>query len=148
MIRKRIPSVDDEAIYKLVVRQLLPFTRMTAPHTQTSLPSVRQRLNGNDFTFVAADERREPYGFVTGHCRQRTLFIDMLAMDGRHQGRGLGTALMLSAEMHGRSQGCREAYLFVDEVNERAQHFYTGKGYSLDYYVPAVRCFRMSKRLA
>ncbi|KIL37854.1 hypothetical protein SD70_30260 [Gordoniibacillus kamchatkensis] len=146
MIRKRIPSVDDAAIYRLVVRQLLPFTRVNAPHTQTSFPSVRQRLNKNDFTFVAADERRAAYGFITGHCRQQRLLIDMLALDDRHQGRGLGKLLMNSAEKHGRSLGCREAFLYVDISNPRAQHFYLRQGYDVDYYEPSVSCYRMSKR--
>jgi ribosomal protein S18 acetylase RimI-like enzyme len=147
MIRKRISSVDDAVIYQLVVRRLLPFTQVTAPRTKTSFSSVRQRLNGNDFTFVAADGSRAPYGFVTGNCRKSKLFIDMLAIDERHQGRGLGTRLMAAAEAHGRSKGCREAFLYVDEVNPRAQQFYMGKGYVIDGYEPPVYCYRMSKRL-
>lgn len=147
MIRQRIPSVDDATIYQLVESQLMPYTRVAAPHTQTSLPSVRQRLNGNDFTFVAAENRRAPCGFVSGHCRGRTLFIDMLAMDGRYQGRGLGTELIAAAEAHGRRRGCREANLYVDVVNPRAQRFYEGKGYAVDYYEPSMHCYRMSKRL-
>jgi ribosomal protein S18 acetylase RimI-like enzyme len=147
MIRKRIPSVDDAVIYQLVVRRLLPFTRVTAPRAQVNFPSIRKRLNANDFTFVAADGKRAPHGFVTGRCRKRRLFIDMLAMDERQQGRGLGSRLMAAAEAHGRSQGCREAFLYVDGVNPRAQQFYLGKGYVIESYEPSVHCYRMSKRL-
>jgi ribosomal protein S18 acetylase RimI-like enzyme len=147
MIRKRIPSVDDAVIYRLVVRQLIPFTQVLSPQTEVSLTAIIQRLNRNDFTFAATGGRGAPFGFVTGTCRDRQLFVDMLALDDSHQGRGFGTALMQAAERHGRSRGCRSAYLFVDEVNPRAQRFYLGKGYTINGYESTARCYRMTKPL-
>jgi ribosomal protein S18 acetylase RimI-like enzyme len=119
-----------------------------SPQTQVNLTAIVQRLNRNDFTFTAAASgSKAPFGFVTGSCRNRQLFVDMLALDEKHQGSGFGTALMQAAERHGRSRGCREAYLLVDEVNPRAQRFYLGKGYTFTGYVQTAHCYRMSKPL-
>ncbi|MFC0215212.1 GNAT family N-acetyltransferase [Paenibacillus chartarius] len=148
MIRKRIPAIDDGAIFQMVVRQLLPFARAAVPTAQTSMPAIVKRLNGNDFTLTVAEGRRAPFGFITCRCRERKMLIDMLALDERYQGGGLGTALMRAAERQGLKKGCREAYLYVDAVNWRAQRFYVGKGYLVESYEPSVHCYRMSKRLA
>lgn len=145
MIRKRIPARDDRTIYQLIVRELLPYSRVANPQAKTNFISVERRLRGNDFTFVAAHGGRTPFGFVSGRIKDRKLFIDMLAMDGRHQGRGLGGALMQAAEQYGRAHGCTEAFLFVDEVNSHAQMFYLGKGYEIVRFEHTVRCYRMSK---
>jgi ribosomal protein S18 acetylase RimI-like enzyme len=147
MIRKRISAGDDRTIYRLVVRQLLPFTRVMNPQAKANYSSVEKRLKDNDFTFVAAHGERTPMGFVTGKCMDRRLFIDMLAMDERYQGRGLGGALMQAAERYGRTKGCTEAFLYVDEVNPRAQMFYLSKGYHFDGYEQSVHCYRMRKPL-
>lgn len=147
MIRKRISVIDDRTIYQIVVRQLLPYSRIANPHAKADFSIVEQRLNGNDFTFVEAYGKRMPQGFVTGSCKNRQLFIDMLAMDERQQGRGLGSALMDAAERYGIARGCTAAFLFVDEANPRAQMFYLRKGYDFSAYDLTTHCYRMSKTL-
>lgn len=148
MIRRRIPASDDRVIYQLVVGQLLPYSRKANPGASASFTSVEKRLKENEFTFVAAGGvNQAPHGFVTGKCRDRQLFIDMLALDERNQGLGFGSALMQAAEQYARARGCISAFLFVDEGNPRAQRFYLGKGYNFSGYDQTVHCFRMSKFL-
>ena len=75
------------------------------------------------------------------------LFIDMLAVDPREQGKGIGHALMKAAEDYGRSERCRSAELFVDDSNPKAIRFYSKRGYEIDTLIPELSCYRMSKKM-
>ncbi|MNG05663.1 putative acetyltransferase [compost metagenome] len=75
------------------------------------------------------------------------LFIDMLAVDPREQGRGIGHILMKAAEDYGLRERCQSAELFVDDSNPKAIRFYGKRGYEIDTYVPELSCYRMSKKL-
>jgi ribosomal protein S18 acetylase RimI-like enzyme len=146
VIRKRIPAVDDPVIFRLVVQQLLPKSRVDNAAANASPKSIRARLNRN-YTLVTAKGTRAPFGFITMNCKDRFLLIDMLALDERYQGRGWGSALMAAAEDYGKKKGCREVRLFVDEVNEKAYRFYAAKGYNVMRYEPIVKCYLLSKTL-
>jgi ribosomal protein S18 acetylase RimI-like enzyme len=145
MIRKRIASLDDAAIYKLIIEQLVPFSKAyrdaSAP---LGLIAIRKRINRNA-TFVEASGRRAPQGFITFICKGKVLFVDMLAVDPRSQGRGLGRRLMKYAESYGRSKGCTSVQLAVDDSNPKAIAFYLSGGFSVKEYLNQLDCYVLDK---
>ncbi|WP_171646683.1 GNAT family N-acetyltransferase [Paenibacillus phytorum] len=146
MIRKRLASIDDRAIHRLVVEQLVPFSRLYDTGSSVTFSEIRKRLNQNK-TFVTAKGLKQPFGFITMIRKSRVLFIDMLAIDSREQGRGWGHELMKVAEEYGKSERCLTAELFVDESNPKAIRFYLGKGYEIHSFIPELSCYKMSKKL-
>lgn len=147
MIRKRLAANDDRVIHRLVVEQLLPFSRLYQSGTSITFSEIRKRLNHNK-TFVAAKGYKQPYGFISVIRKSNVLFVDMLAVDPRAQGRGWGKELMKVAEEYGRSERCRTAELFVDDSNPKALGFYSSKGYEVEEYLPELGCYRMSKKIS
>lgn len=146
MIRKRLASIDDRAIHRLVVEQLVPFSRLYDTGNSVTFSEIRKRLNQNK-TFVTAKGYKKPFGFITMIRKSSVLFIDMLAIDSREQGRGWGHELMKVAEEYGKSERCVTAELFVDESNPKAIRFYLGKGYEIHSFIPELSCYKMSKKL-
>ncbi|MNR06558.1 putative acetyltransferase [compost metagenome] len=146
MIRKRLATIDDAAIYRLVVEQLVPFSSMYNSGNSVSYSEIRKRLNANK-TLVIAKGYKRPYGFISVMRKSSRLFIDMLAVDPREQGRGIGHILMKAAEDYGLRERCQSAELFVDDSNPKAIRFYGKRGYEIDTYVPELSCYRMSKKL-
>ncbi|MGO4268904.1 GNAT family N-acetyltransferase, partial [Paenibacillus sp. TAF58] len=108
MIRKRLASMDDRAIHRLVVEQLVPFSRLYDTGSSVTFSEIRKRLNQNK-TFVTARGYKQPFGFITMIRKSSVLFIDMLAVDSREQGRGWGNELMKVAEEYGKSERCLTA---------------------------------------
>ena len=60
--------------------------------------------------------RSEPFGFLHMEFHDKTLFIDLLAVDSRYQNKHWGTELMIRAEQYGRKKGCTMSHVFVDET--------------------------------
>ncbi|OPH56154.1 hypothetical protein BC351_28705 [Paenibacillus ferrarius] len=147
MIRKRLTSIDDRSIHRLVIEQLVPFSRLYDTSASVTFSDIRKRLNHNK-TFVLAKGLKQPFGFISVIRKSHTLFVDMLAIDAREQGKGWGSDLMKMAEDYGRSERCRTAELFVDESNPKAIGFYASKGYQIKEYHPELSCYKMSKRIA
>nr|WP_240159843.1 GNAT family N-acetyltransferase [Paenibacillus aceris] len=146
VIRKRFAANDDRAIHRLVVEQLVPFSRLYQSSTSITFSEIRKRLNHNK-TFVAAKGYKQPYGFISVIRKSNVLFVDMLAVDPREQGKGLGKELMKMAEDYGKSERCRTAELFVDDSNPKAIGFYLSKGYEIQEYLPELSCYKMRKKL-
>ncbi|MGG1519253.1 GNAT family N-acetyltransferase [Paenibacillus oryzisoli] len=146
MIRKRLPTSDDAMIHRMVIEQLVPYSRLYDAGQSVTFAEIRSRLNRNK-TYVAARGFRKPYGFITFVRKSNVLFVDMLAIDEREQGRGLGHELMKTAEDYGRKERCKSVELFVDDSNPRAIHFYTKRGYAVETYIPELYCYKMSKRI-
>lgn len=146
MIRKRIASMDDPAIYRLIVEQLVPYSKVydhSRPFRQSDL---FKRLRRN-VTFVAAKGRKSPLGFITLFCKDRIMTVDMLAVDPAYQGRGYGKLLMETAETYGKLHGCKQVRLFVDNSNPRAIRFYQAGGYATTQYISSIACYLMNKPL-
>jgi GNAT superfamily N-acetyltransferase len=146
VIRKRIASIDDSAIYRLIIEQLVPLSKV-----YESLPPPRQtdifkRLRPNT-TYVVASGRRYPLGFVSMYRKDRTLIVDMLAVNPAYRGRGYGKVLMEAAERFGRKKGCVSVQLYVDDKNNNAIGFYQSRGYSSVHYDAHIACYVMSKPL-
>jgi len=76
-----------------------------------------------------------------------SLFIDLLAVDSRHQNKKLGTQLISRAESQGRTNGCKLAHLFVDDHNERALRFYFRHGYQIIRSIESLRVIELAKSL-
>ncbi len=148
MLRKRIPRQDDSMIYGLVEKLLLPFALQTVPHLRLSRTDILKRLK-SCITYVDTAAGRLPVGFITLRVeRDKRLSVDMLAVNPKFQGRGIGTRLMRQAERTAGERGCREVVLWVDEANTQAQAFYVRKGYDTVHYDARLRCYMMMKRLA
>jgi len=79
--------------------------------------------------------------------RNPILYIDLLAVDPRHQNKHLGTALMHRAEAYGRGKGCTVSHVFVDDNNYRALRFYGKLGYYAISSIPALKVVELAKPL-
>ncbi|WP_027087752.1 GNAT family N-acetyltransferase [Cohnella panacarvi] len=138
---------DTRGIVELVRKQLVPLSPWQHPRDGKLRFEVVRRLRRGP-TFVASRSRQSlPHGFVHIEIRGAALFVDLLAVDGRHQNRRWGTELMNRAESYGRHKGCTVAYLFVDEGNARGIRFYKRLGYQSLAYVDALKAYHMHKSL-
>ena len=101
---------------------------------------------------VATDDGDRVVGFTAVHpgdCEMYLLFVDPAAA-----GRGLGRMLLAAADDALRAAGCREAFLYTHEQNERALHVYASAGYrpdgsirESDFRGTRMRELRLVKRL-
>ncbi len=96
--------------------------------------------------FVAEDEDGEPAGFLhlqtvpDAFTDAQNCHIADLAVSARHEGRGIGTALLRFAETWAKDHRLRHLTLAVFPRNERARALYERHGFGLDL-------LRMAKRL-
>lgn len=146
MIRKRISKTDDLAIFHIIVSELIPYSRKSIPDLKVNYKSVKQRLNRSN-TIVFTSEKRFPVGFVSYVIRKGALVIDMLAVDGKYQNKGIGTQLLDIVEKNGKKNGCRELKLWVDDSNPKALSFYLRNGYFWVKFVPSIQCHELAKSL-
>ncbi|WP_330175386.1 GNAT family N-acetyltransferase [Streptomyces sp. NBC_01498] len=88
-------------------------------------------------------------GGLTAHVWARWLHVDLLWVDERHRGSGLGTRLLSEAEDLARARGCLHARL--ETWDFQAPAFYRRQGYDLaghiPDYPPGVTEFFFTKRL-
>lgn len=140
----RLAEDDDELILGLVPR----FTEFPLPawrQRHVCIAGIRRDLvrhlddqPANSFMFVAEDSDGERVGFVhlqktqdffTGHTN---CHISDLAVLPRHEGRGVGKALLAHAEIWAREHRCALVTLAVFPGNERARALYQAAGYDTD----------------
>jgi ribosomal protein S18 acetylase RimI-like enzyme len=79
---------------------------------------------------VAIDETDGVVGYAAVHPGDGEMFL--LFVHPACAGRGIGRTLLAAAHDALRAAGCREAFLFVHERNERALAVYTAAGYRPD----------------
>jgi ribosomal protein S18 acetylase RimI-like enzyme len=101
---------------------------------------------------VAADATGAVAGFVAAHPADGELFLLFVHPDAA--GRGVGRRLLDAAHDALRDSGCREAYLYTHQQNERALAVYRAAGYrpdgtirDSDFRGMALREVRLVKRL-
>src|SRR5207249_12119069 len=101
---------------------------------------------------IAVDETDSVVGYTAVHPGDGEMFL--LFVHPACAGRGIGRALLATAHDALRAVGCREAFLFVHEQNERALAVYAAAGYSPDSSVRTsdfrgthVRELRLVKQL-
>jgi ribosomal protein S18 acetylase RimI-like enzyme len=78
---------------------------------------------------VAVDENRI-VGYAAANPENCEMFL--LFVHPSHAGRGIGRRLLAAADDALRTAGCREAFLFVHELNARAISVYQAAGYHPD----------------
>lgn len=79
---------------------------------------------------VAIDELDDVVGFTVVHPRDGEMYL--LFVHPNHAGRGVGRTLLDAAHGALRAAGCREAFLYAHEENERALAVYEAAGYRRD----------------
>jgi ribosomal protein S18 acetylase RimI-like enzyme len=79
---------------------------------------------------VAVNETEGVVGYTAVHPADGEMFL--LFVHPAHAGRGIGRTLLAAAHDGLRVAGCREAFLFTHEQNERALAVYTAAGYRPD----------------
>jgi ribosomal protein S18 acetylase RimI-like enzyme len=80
--------------------------------------------------FVATDPLDGVVGFTAVHPQEGEMFL--LFVHPKYAGRGVGRALLDAAHDALRSAGCREAFLYTHEENQRAITVYEAGGYRRD----------------
>lgn len=101
---------------------------------------------------VATDEAAGVVGYAAVHPDDGEMYL--LFVDPAHGGRGIGRMLLEAAHDALREAGCREAFLFTHEQNERALALYERAGYrrdgtsrESDFRGVAIRELRLVKEL-
>jgi ribosomal protein S18 acetylase RimI-like enzyme len=82
---------------------------------------------------VAIDAPGSIVGFTAVHPREGEMFLSFVHPE--HAGRGVGRSLLDAAHEALRAAGCREAFLYTHQENERALAVYEAAGYRRDGYV-------------
>jgi ribosomal protein S18 acetylase RimI-like enzyme len=100
---------------------------------------------------VAVDERGV-VGYAAAHPDECEMFLLFVHPD--RAGRGIGRTLLAATDDALRAEGCREAFLYVHEQNERAIAVYQAAGYRRDgsdrlsdFRGTRIRELRLVKRL-
>lgn len=73
------------------------------------------------------DQAGRILGYTAAHPEDGEIFL--LFVDPAHAGRGIGRTLLGAAHDALRAAGCKQAYLFTHEQNERALAVYASAGY-------------------
>jgi ribosomal protein S18 acetylase RimI-like enzyme len=79
---------------------------------------------------VAIDETGRLVGFVAVRSSEGEMYLLFVHPD--HDSRGVGRALLTAAHEVMRAAGCREAFLYTHEQNQRAIAVYEAAGYRRD----------------
>ena len=94
--------------------------------------------------FVARDESEVLIGFALVRMQPDAMngapsaHLETLAVAEGAEGKGVGSALLASAEDAASEEGARSMSLHVFETNERARELYARKGYVADW----IRCIK------
>ena len=101
---------------------------------------------------VATDRAGRVLGYAAAHPEDGEMFL--LFVHPEDAGRGVGRMLLSAAHYALSAAGCREAYLFTHEQNERALAVYAKAGYrpdgparESDFGGTALRELRLVKQL-
>lgn len=79
-----------------------------------------------DHEYKEPDPVLVPYSVLE---EDRSYYICGMAVDAKHRGKGIGTALLTEVESTGRSLGFRKLSLIVFEQNVKARRLYERSGY-------------------
>ncbi len=140
----RLAEDDDDFILALVPR-LVYFSLPPWRRRHECIAGIRKDLyqqldepTANNFLFVAEDAGGERVGFIELRKTQdfftgRTnCHVNNVVVDPRHEGRGVGKALLAHAETWAREHHCALITLAVFPGNERALAMYESCGYATD----------------
>lgn len=146
MLRLRQSRIDDRHILHLIEKELIPLSHF--PQSGQALKKdVNARLK-RGVTFVKSKTARSaPFGFVHLLIHGKLMYLDMLAVHYKYQGKGYGKDLLHCAERYAKVQGCSEVKLLVDYENVKALRFYEQMGYQTVRYMKETFCFELTKTL-
>ncbi|GLQ49508.1 GNAT family N-acetyltransferase [Dyella flava] len=140
----RLAEDDDEFILGLVPR-FVDFSLPTWRKRHECIEGIRKDLSrhldeqpSNSYVFIAEDAEGERVGFI--HLQKTQDYftgrpnchISDLAVAPRHEGQGVGKALIEYAEGWAREHQCQLVTLAVFPGNERARALYEAAGYNVD----------------
>jgi ribosomal protein S18 acetylase RimI-like enzyme len=140
----RLAEDDDDFILGLVSR-FVDFSLPKWRKRHECIEGIRKDLTrhldeqpANSYVFVAENADGERVGFI--HLQKTLDFfsgrtnchISDVAVSPRHEGQGVGKALMAHAEAWAREHQCQLVTLAVFPGNERARAFYESAGYHVD----------------
>jgi len=140
----RLAEDDDDFILGLVPRFAefpLPAWRRRHECIEGIRAELARHLDeapANSYLFVAEDADGERVGFIhlqktqDFFTRRGNCHIADLAVSPRHEGRGVGRALLAHAEAWAREHRCRLMTLAVFPGNARARALYEAAGYGAD----------------
>lgn len=134
------------AIYRLIRAELLPQARRRFPELRAGAAEIRARLaKGRTLTETGRNGRT--IGFVHLVKQGAAVWIDMLAVDRRHRGRGIGSRLLRRAEHYAAMQKAHALKLLVDVDNVAAIRFYDRNGFAGIACYPKQFCYEYVKPL-
>ncbi len=146
MISKRKPTIDDSKIIQLIRDELLPLAIRRFPNTQFHRDELMQRLSIGT-TYVWKDRVGHIVGFIHLFIQNQMLWLDMIAVHKRQQGKGIGHKLVQHAILYGKATRLDAISLYVDKSNNKAIKFYKALGFRSIQYHPHIYCYEFSKRL-
>jgi ribosomal protein S18 acetylase RimI-like enzyme len=147
MIRYRRPKQDDPVIYALIDKELVPQSHLPAAELEKIKRDLPERMK-RGVTLVASPQYdADPVAFIHFMIHGELLFIDMIAVDRKHQHKRYGKSLMSQAENFAASRGCTRSKVMVDAGNSRAHLFYSKLGYQTLRFLPPTQCYEMEKSL-
>ena len=127
-----------DALAKLMAASpLLRRYRVSEDGARASLSEALRRRD----TLLVASERGTIVGLawlIATRALDRSAYLRLLLVAEGRQSRGLGAALLASAERWARAAGCRHLALLVTSTNRPARTFYQRQGYR---YVGALPGF-------
>jgi len=100
---------------------------------------IDRKLAHDDHGLLVLEHRTGLIGSVMVGYEGHRGWINYLAVDPDHQGRGWGRVLMEAAERHLRDLGCPKVNLQVRTENPAAVEFYRRIGYTVDDVVSMGR---------
>ncbi|QAU23344.1 GNAT family N-acetyltransferase [Dyella sp. M7H15-1] len=140
----RLAEDDDDFILGLVPR-FVDFSLPVWRKRHECIEGIRKDLSrqldeqpSNSYVFVAENDHGERVGFIHLQKNQdyftgrANCHISDLAVAPRHEGQGVGKALIEHAEEWARKHQCQLVTLAVFPGNERARALYEAAGYNVD----------------
>jgi ribosomal protein S18 acetylase RimI-like enzyme len=147
LIAKRKPEQDDTMIIQLIKDELLPLALLRFPDTRFSKEDFLQRLSIGT-TYIWKERASRITGFIHLFVQDQTVWLDMIAVHRKQQGKGIGHKLLQHALNFGKAHRMNAISLYVDKSNRRAIRFYKLLGFQSIQYHPHIYCYEFSKSLS
>ena len=147
MIRMYVPRLDEAEVVRLIRNELIPLSHTVHQHDAQTIRELPKRFR-HGVTYVASlSKKSPPISFIHFEVMGEVLYLDMMVTHPDHRNRQWGRKLMAHSEAYGRTQHCKIARLFVDQVNDKAHQLYNKLGYNTVHYYPELRCYELLKPL-
>lgn len=134
-IREMLPD-EKEAVEKLFTRSLGIIDRIVFGLSFEEVQKSAKKQNGGT---LVAEHNGEIVGTVSMRVQhikgEPTGFVDALAADKEHRGKGIGTSLVESAISWLEKRGCKTIYATADRYNSPSWNTFIHKGFSV-YEIP------------